>query len=267
LDKGTTMSDLTHVYNEGLGIASRMRYWDNIHPYDREDFIHDALLEMMERARRNGGELSTKEMWRAARCVRSRYRRTYTRGKKTCSLNARIQDTDIELWETLADKDCDLDSWLDAKDRLGQLPSRVIIIANKLVKGDPLTPGQRAYLAHFRQDGRPNPQRLWELKRYHDLVSRGLCVTCGNPASEGFVRCPSCLEKYRLYQRRYKREKGKHWQSFLRKYWRRKGLCWRCGRPPEAGYKLCRYCRQKNKEYLRQWRERRGQRILNILKQ
>src|SRR4030042_1166009 len=129
------MSDLTQVYSEGLGIASRMCYWDNIHPEDREDFIQDALVEMIERARRNGGELSTKEMWQAARCVRNRYWRSYTRGKKVSSLNARIQDTDIELWETLADKDRDLDGRLDARDRLGQLPQGITIIARKLMKG------------------------------------------------------------------------------------------------------------------------------------
>jgi len=226
------MSDLTQVYNEGLGIARRMCYWDNIHPEDREDFVQDALVEMMERARHNGGELSLKEMWRAARCVRNRYWRTYTKGRKVGSLNARIQDTDIELWESLADKDSDLDGWLDAKDRLGQLPPGIIIIARKLMKGDPLTQGQRSYLAHFRQDGRPNPQRRWELKRYHDLLSRGLCVACGNPATEGFVRCPSCLEKFRLYQRQYRREKGKHWQSFLRKHWKEEGPLLALWSPP-----------------------------------
>ena len=72
-----------------LSIANYIRYWDGIHTQDAEDFSHDALLEMMERARRNGGGLSDKEMWRAARCVRSRYRRAY--GKRPLSLNAPIR--------------------------------------------------------------------------------------------------------------------------------------------------------------------------------
>lgn len=251
------MANLTKVCTEGLLIAKRMSYYDNIRPEDREDFVQDALVEMMERAQQNGEELSTKDMWRTARRVRGRYRRGYARGKKACSLNTPIPGTDdIELWQTLPAKGNDLDSWLDAKDRLGQLPPLVVIIAKKLARGDPLTRNQRDYLANFRHDGKPNRERVRQLKRYHDLASRGLCVSCGKPAAEGFVRCPSCLERFRQYQKRYKQKKGARWQSFLRKYWRRKGLCWRCGRPPQNGYKLCEHCRQKNKEYLKRWKQK-----------
>ena len=97
-----------------LRVAKHLRYWGGIHAEDGEDFVQDALLEMMERASRNGG-LSTKEIWRAARCVRNRYWRAYDRGKRMVSLNARINGTGPELWETIPDKTIDLAAWADAR--------------------------------------------------------------------------------------------------------------------------------------------------------
>ena len=119
---------------------------------DREDFVHDGLLEMMKRAQQDSGGLSTKEMWRAAGCVRSRYWRTYKKARGILSLNEPVRDTTIELSETIADdKAVDLDALLDAKSRLEHLPPNVVRIGKKLVKEDPLTANQRLYLSRFRK--------------------------------------------------------------------------------------------------------------------
>ncbi len=238
-----------------LHIANYIRYRDGIHAQDGEDFSQDALLEMMERAKLNGGGLSDKEMWRAARCVRSRYRRAY--GKSPLSLNTPIRGTEepIELWETLADKGSDLDAWVDARTRLEQLPLGIRRIARKLEKGDPLTRDQQAQLVRFRQDGGPSPHGIYLINRYRDLRSRGLCVRCGEK-SDGFARCPRCREGHRIYKKRYRQKKGQAWLNTMRAHWRKQGRCSRCGKAPEPGRKRCPYCLAKNREYLRRWREK-----------
>ncbi len=239
-----------------LSIANHIRYWDGIHAQDAEDFIHDAVLEMMERARSNGGGLTDKEMWRAARYVRSRYRRAY--GKSPLSLNAPIRGVEepIELQETIADKAAvDLDAWVDARTRLEQLPFGIRLIARKLEKGDPLTRDQQARLVRFRQDGKPNPHRIYMVNRYRDRRSRGLCVRCGEK-SDGFAHCPRCREIFRAFQKRYRRRKGQAWLQTMRAHWRKQGRCSRCGRVPKPGRKKCSLCLAKDKEHLRRWRER-----------
>lgn len=240
----------------GLRIANRMRYWDGIHFGDREDFVQDVLVEIMERAECNGGGLSTKEMWQAARCVRNRYWRAYK--KKTLSLNMPIADTEgpIELWETLPSNTPDLDDVLDATLRLEDCPPGVKKIARKLDRGDPLTLGEEAYLRRFREDGRPNPNLTWQRKRYWQRKSSGLCVTCGERVEGGFARCAACRERFCTMESRWKRGKGRAWQAELKEHLRREGRCWRCGRLPEPGRKKCSHCLAKDREYLRRWRER-----------
>ena len=114
-------------------VADRTAYLAGIRYENREDFVHDVLLEMMERARRDGGGLSTKEMWRSAGCVRSRYWRAYKKARGILSLNAPVRDTTIELSETIADdKAVDLDALLDAKSRLEHLPPSIVRVGKKL---------------------------------------------------------------------------------------------------------------------------------------
>jgi hypothetical protein len=54
-------------------VADRTSYLAGIRYENREDFVQDVLLEIMERSRQDSGRFSTKEMWRSAGCVRSRY--------------------------------------------------------------------------------------------------------------------------------------------------------------------------------------------------
>ena len=133
-----------------LRVANHLRYWGGIHAEDGEDFVQDALLEMMERASRNGG-LSTKEIWRAARCVRNRYWRAYDRGKRMVSLNARINGTGPELWETIPDKTIDLAAWADARAEILKCPPRILATAAKRVAGLPLTSKERKCLIRFQR--------------------------------------------------------------------------------------------------------------------
>ena len=89
----------------------------------------------MERARRDSGGLTSEEMWRAARCVRSRYWRTYKKARRNSSLNEFVPDTKIEFIETIADdKALDPDALLDAKSRLKQLPPSIVALGKKLEK-------------------------------------------------------------------------------------------------------------------------------------
>ena len=240
-------------------IADRIRYWDGIRPEDGEDFAHDVLLEMIERARRNGGNLSVSELWRAARCVRSRYWRAYKRGRSVLSLNMVIQATErpIELWETLEDKNIDLDAWLEARLRLGEMPCGVLRIAKKLERGDPLTPNQRALLIRFRKDGKPTAQEVWARNHYRSRRSQGLCVSCGEE-NRVSAHCPRCLEKRRPSRWRSRRRK-RTWQRTLRAHWKKQGRCSRCGAVPEPGRKRCSSCLAKDSEHLRRWRKARAE--------
>ncbi len=233
-------------------VADRTSYLAGIRREDREDFVQDVLLEMMERARRDSGGLSTKEMWRAARCVRSRYWRVYKKAKRISSLNAPVQDTTIELSETIADKSAvDLDALLDAKSCLEHLPPGIVRVGKKLVKEDPLTKNQRLYLSRFRK-GEVKPNK--GMGNYHKLRAKGLCVWCGEE-SGNFARCPSCRERQRASEKKYKRNKGRIWQKTLRDYWRKQGRCPRCGAIPEPGYKICPACLARNRKYLKRHRE------------
>ncbi len=253
-------------------VAKIVCYWAGIHWDDKEDFVSDVLVEMMERARRNSGGLPTKEMWRAARCVRSRYWRTYKKARRTSSLSEPVRDTTIELSETVADdKALDLDAWLDAKLHLEHLPPGIVALGKKLEKGDPLTEKQRLYLSRFRKgesETKPN-QRIANFDAYHRLRAQDLCVKCGKESGK-FSRCPECREKHALYQRE-RVDEHRVWENTLIKHWRkqgrcprclarsrknhhervaRQGICPRCGAIPEPGFKTCSACRVKNRKYV-----------------
>ncbi|KKK93282.1 hypothetical protein LCGC14_2694430 [marine sediment metagenome] len=240
-------------------IADRIRYCDGIRPEDGEDFAQDVLLEMIVRARRDDGNLSVSEMWRAARCVRSRYWRAYKRGRSVLSLNMVIQATErpIELWETLEGKNIDLDAWLEARLRLGELPGGVLLIAKKLERGDPLTPNQRALLIRFRKDGKPTAQEVRARNLYRSRRSQGLCVRCGEENRDSTL-CPRCREVRRVDRWR-RRRRNKTWQRTLRAHWKKQGRCTRCGAVPEPGRKRCSSCHAKDREHLRRWRKARAE--------
>jgi hypothetical protein len=231
--------------------AKRVCYEAGIRWDDKEDFVQDVLAEMMERARRDSGGLSTEEMWRAARCVRSRYWRTYTKARRNSSLNELIPNTTIEFSETVADdKALDLDAWLDAKSHLEHLPPGIVALGKKLERGDLLTANQRLYLSCFRKgESKTKPSiRITDYNRYHRLRAKGLCATCGKESGK-FSHCPACQERYRIFQKKYRDNKGQAWINTLRNHWRRQGRCPRCGAFPEPGFKTCSTCRAKNRKY------------------
>ena len=234
-------------------VADRTAYLAGIRYENREDFVHDVLLEMMERARRDGGGLSTKEMWQSAGCVRSRYWRAYKKARGILSLNVPVEGTTVELHETIADdKAVDLDAWLDAKSRLEHLPPSIVRVGKKLVRGDPLTKNQRLYLSRFRK-GETKPNK--GIENYHRLRAKGLCVSCGEESGK-FSHCPKCQERYRVFQKKHRENKGQAWINTLRDHWRRQGRCPRCGANPEPGHKTCPTCLAKNRKYLQRHRER-----------
>ena len=237
-------------------VANRTCYLAGIRYEDREDFVQDVLLEMMERARQDSGGLSSKEMWRAARCVRGRYWRAYKKARGISSLNAPVRDTGIELLETVAgDKAVDLDALLDAKTRLKRLPPGIVRLGKKMEKENPLTENQRLYLSRFRKGEIKSSKHM--IERYNELRTKGLCVSCGEE-SDNYVLCPSCREKHRAEQKKYREsKKGKVLKKTLRDHWRKQGRCPKCGEIPARGYKICPSCLAKNQKYLKGYRERR----------
>ena len=231
-------------------IAKTVCYEAGIHWQDKEDFVSDVLVEMMERARRDSGGLTSEEMWRAARCVRSRYWRTYKKASRNSSLNEKVPDTQIEFIETIADdKALDPDALLDAKSRLKQLPPSIIALGKKLERGDTLTANQRLYLSRFRKGETAPGRNTADYNRYHRLRAKGLCVLCGKESGK-FSRCPRCRERYRAYQKKHREHRGQAWINTLRDEWRRQGRCPRCGTIPEPGFKTCSACRAKNRKYV-----------------
>jgi hypothetical protein len=123
---------------------------------DREDLRHDIIVRLAELASNNGDKpFSEASMLRVASYVTMEYWHQEKRVLTMLSLNEDIEDDEgdsIELWETLADdKAINLEAWLDAKRwRLG-CPRRLLRIAVKKVRGQPLTWKEHKYLARYRQ--------------------------------------------------------------------------------------------------------------------
>lgn len=240
-------------------IARIVCYRAGIHWSDKEDFAQDVLVEMMERARRDSGGLTSKEMWRAAGCVRSRYWRIYKKASRASSLNELVPGTTLEYSETIVDdKPLDLDAVLDAKSHLEQLPPGIIALGKKLKRGDPLTANQRLYLSRFRKGEpkvKPN-QRIANYDAYHRLRAKGLCVKCGKESGK-FSRCPECRGKHALYMRE-RVDAHRVRENTLTKHWRKQGRCSRCGGIPEPGYKLCPRCQAIGRNYHAERAARKG---------
>jgi hypothetical protein len=244
-------------WEEYVKLAERFKW--RAEPEDMEDLRQDIIVRLAEVARRYERENRPYTRWAmvwVARFTVRRYWRERSRERRAVPLSTPVRDTDrLELGDTLAGKDRDLDAWLEARLRLGEMPPGIVRIAKKLEKGDPLTPNQRARLTRFRKDGRPNPQQAWERKYYRSHRSQGLCVNCGEESGD-FARCPRCREEMRARQGQYRRSKGRAWQRTLRAQWRKQGRCPRCGRAPEPGRKTCPSCLAKDREYLRRHREK-----------
>jgi hypothetical protein len=244
---------LTGVWERYVRIAGYYRY--RVPPADSQDVVQTIVLEMADAALRRDGQGMPKAYLEAiARNVVCDYWRA--RRNRPLSLNRPTKDTGgIELHETLPGDTGDYDPRLDAQVGLKACSPGVKKIARKLEKGDPLTPGETAYLRRFRRDGKVTPQQRWWAKEYRRRRDLGLCVGCGERAEEGLARCARCLEKARAQQAFYRRRKGIAWKAKLREHWRKEGRCPRCGKAPQPGRKKCPQCLARDREHLRRWRE------------
>ena len=118
-------------------------------PYrEKDDLFQDIILEMAERANGNGG-LEEEDMRRAAKTVVMRHYRARRRDGRVASLNVKIRDTDIELWEILPAKAEDQEARVDAMNELLRYSPRLVAIAEKRVNGLLLTNAERHCLKRF----------------------------------------------------------------------------------------------------------------------
>jgi len=161
----------------------------HIRSEDREDWLHDTMLEMAkvkakyeligkpltEAGLMRVASYQVTEYWERLRrlttwldcgnCSKEQRRKCreedlYSECPKyhqLVSLNAEADgDGDgeaSELIEFLADDDAiDLDAWLDARRILWSLPKRLVLTGYKLYSGIPLTDNERKYLYKFRKN-------------------------------------------------------------------------------------------------------------------
>ena len=152
----TDYSQLTgdwKLYNKIAGyFVHKVKY------QDREDFLHDVLLEMATvkvKYQAKDKALTEAGLMRVASFELKQYWYTLLKNQPTISLNTEIDDGEgnvTELSELIADdKAIDLNSWLDAKIWLLGCPSRLIAIACKRVKGKLLNHREQLYLSRWRQ--------------------------------------------------------------------------------------------------------------------
>ena len=126
---------------------------------DREDFLHDVMLEMAKvriKYQVKGKPLTEAGLMRVASYEFKQYWIDLLKNRPTIiSLNTEIDDGEgniTELSELIADdKAIDLDAWLDAKIWLLGCPSRLIAIGCKRVKGKLLNHREQLYLSRWRQ--------------------------------------------------------------------------------------------------------------------
>lgn len=101
----------------------------------------------------------------------------------------------------------------------------------------------------------------------------GICTHCQKEkADEGFARCSSCREKFRIHSQKARDRNGgtrlldRQRTAEKVDLRREKGLCYRCGRDPVPGKKKCQSCLNKNKIQMQRWRARKkAERILEHL--
>jgi hypothetical protein len=123
---------------------------------DRGDIRHNIILELaLARARDGDKPFSEAMMCRVASFVVADYWRKAKRKPTILSLDTEIDNGDgdtTELIETVADdRAIDLDAWLEARTWLLGCPHRLVQIANKRLKGIPLTNAEMKYLCKWRK--------------------------------------------------------------------------------------------------------------------
>ena len=132
------------------------RFERKVPAQDRGDIRHSIILELALARRRDGDKpFSQAMMCRVASFVVADYWRKEKRKPTIFSLDHRIEDGDgngTELIETVADdRAIDLDAWLDAGTWLLGCPRRLVQIAHKRQRQEPLSQYERLYLCRFRQ--------------------------------------------------------------------------------------------------------------------
>ena len=81
-------------------------------------------------------------------------------------------------------------------------------------------------------------------RRYYDLLSKGMCPSCGRERSGGWITCEVCRAKKRLYQSKLTRSTLNVYAKTCRENRRRHGLCTVCGSSREdTEYSICASCR------------------------
>jgi hypothetical protein len=137
-------------------IAVADRFQHKAKAQDTEDLNHTIILSLADaqtaKDNNGGGQLSEVAMLRLASYECQKYWRQQKRLLTILSLNTELNDGDgIELIDTVADdKAIDLDAWLDARTFLLGCPVRLIMIADKRLKGIPLTNKELQYLWYWR---------------------------------------------------------------------------------------------------------------------
>jgi DNA-directed RNA polymerase specialized sigma24 family protein len=121
---------------------------------DREDTLHDIMIELDHAEQRDGKPLPELRAYRIASFTVVDYWRKRKAVRPTLTLETEVADPEghkTQLSELVADdQPLDLDAMLDAKDSLGRCPPRLIEIANKKEAGHRLTENEQKYLQRWR---------------------------------------------------------------------------------------------------------------------
>ncbi len=137
---------------------------------DREDFLHDLLLEMAKvktKYEAKGKPLTEAGLMRVASYEVTEYWHTLMRHRPTIlSLNGKADNGDGEAGEIIDfladDNTVDLDLMLDARQFLLGCPRRLVQIAYKRYSGRELNAKEKMYLKYHRQK---------QLKRYQQVLT------------------------------------------------------------------------------------------------
>jgi len=122
---------------------------------DRQDTLHDIMIELDHAERRDGKPLPELRAYRIASLMVALYWRKRKVPRPTLTLETQIDDGEgglTELKELVADdQPIDLDALLDAKTFLAGCPNRLIAIAQKRLDGISLDNADKLYLGRWRK--------------------------------------------------------------------------------------------------------------------
>jgi hypothetical protein len=122
---------------------------------DRQDTLHDIMIELHHAERRDGKPLPELRAYRIASLMVALYWRKRKLPRPTLLLETQIDDGEGRLTEREAlipdDQPLDLDAQLDAKDFLSKCPLRLIEIAYRIQAGQALEHKDYNYIERFRK--------------------------------------------------------------------------------------------------------------------